>query len=202
MSKRNDCTMKSMCLSGCCDILIAPYSNLFKPRHGTHVKAGVIVYDPDQDKLLLVQSRGRLWGVPKGSIKHGESIENCAIRELYEETGLRLSVNILNEYVTVKNLSHYYYVEMSQRDVYINSDIKNNDATGLTWIRTECMLNMIERNMLQLNYHTKIALHLVFRIPLRKLQKTRKSFLLLQTCGGGTIPPYQYRPDSPSEYVH
>ena len=44
----------------------------------------------DEPHILLVrpfQSRDS-WGIPKGHIESGESIEQCAIREVIEETGI------------------------------------------------------------------------------------------------------------------
>lgn len=56
--------------------------------------AGAIVFDAG--RLLLVQ-RGRepalgLWSVPGGHVEIGESPAEAAVRETYEETGLRVRV--------------------------------------------------------------------------------------------------------------
>lgn len=53
------------------------------------VAAGVIVRDPSTDRVLL-QLRGDdgTWGPPGGRIEPGETLEDAARRELFEETGL------------------------------------------------------------------------------------------------------------------
>jgi len=53
------------------------------------VGARTIVRD-DQGRVLLIRraDNGR-WAVPAGAMELGESIADCAVRELYEETGLR-----------------------------------------------------------------------------------------------------------------
>lgn len=57
--------------------------------------AGAVVRD-DQDRLLLVR-RGRepglgRWSLPGGRVQPGESPEQAAVREVEEETGLRVVV--------------------------------------------------------------------------------------------------------------
>jgi 8-oxo-dGTP pyrophosphatase MutT (NUDIX family) len=43
----------------------------------------------DQGRILLIQrSDNGLWAVPAGGIELDESVRQCAIREVYEETGL------------------------------------------------------------------------------------------------------------------
>ena len=49
---------------------------------------GVVI--DDQNRLLLIQrSDNHRWAIPAGAMELGESIEECAIRETFEETGLR-----------------------------------------------------------------------------------------------------------------
>jgi len=40
-----------------------------------------------QDKYLMIRRRG-LWDIPKGKLEEGEVIEECAVREVMEETGI------------------------------------------------------------------------------------------------------------------
>lgn len=48
--------------------------------------AGGIVSN-DQDDILFIFRRGK-WDLPKGKLDSGESLEECAVREVQEETGL------------------------------------------------------------------------------------------------------------------
>lgn len=52
----------------------------------TILAAGGLVYN-DQGELLMIFRRGK-WDLPKGKLDAGESIEDCAVREVMEETGL------------------------------------------------------------------------------------------------------------------
>jgi 8-oxo-dGTP pyrophosphatase MutT (NUDIX family) len=52
---------------------------------------GVVVREAEDGTEVLVVHRPRYddWTFPKGKIKPGESEEECAVREVEEETGLR-----------------------------------------------------------------------------------------------------------------
>ncbi|MCU7549153.1 NUDIX domain-containing protein [Chitinophagaceae bacterium LB-8] len=53
------------------------------------IKAGGgFVYSKEEDEVLLIFRRGK-WDLPKGKLDPDEKIENCALREVEEETGLR-----------------------------------------------------------------------------------------------------------------
>jgi mutator protein MutT len=41
----------------------------------------------EQGELLMIYRRGK-WDLPKGKLDPGETIEQCAVREVMEETGL------------------------------------------------------------------------------------------------------------------
>ena len=50
--------------------------------------AGVIVINDDNEILLQKRADNGFWGLPAGSMELGESFEECARRELFEEAGL------------------------------------------------------------------------------------------------------------------
>ncbi len=56
---------------------------------------GAVIFrkDSDERKFLLIRNRRSAhWGFPKGHIEAGESEEDTAIREVYEETGLNIKI--------------------------------------------------------------------------------------------------------------
>ena len=54
------------------------------------------IEDPDQRVLFVRQATGlRLWTLPGGKVKRGESLLKAAKREVYEEAGIRIQVGSL-----------------------------------------------------------------------------------------------------------
>lgn len=52
------------------------------------IAAGGIVLCNNSDLMLLIRRNG-VWDLPKGKCKTGETIPECALREVEEETGLK-----------------------------------------------------------------------------------------------------------------
>lgn len=77
--------------------------------------AGGIVFN-QENKILFIHRLGR-WDLPKGKIEPEESLENAALRELEEETGL--AELILEEFV---NTTFHIYKEKKTRKRGKNSE--------------------------------------------------------------------------------
>ena len=58
----------------------------FESLYNIRTAAGGWVYNLDGDLLMI--NRQNHWDIPKGHIEEGESLEQCAIREVEEETGV------------------------------------------------------------------------------------------------------------------
>lgn len=54
----------------------------------TPIDAGGGVVTNENDEVLMIYRRGK-WDLPKGKLDDGESIDECALREVSEETGLK-----------------------------------------------------------------------------------------------------------------
>lgn len=148
------------CRVGCCKVKIKPYHNKkYKYYKNNYRKAGVFIYDPYQDRVLLVQSRGHLFGAPKGTLNLGEHNIHGAIREVKEETGLDISSKNFTNFIRIRNKAVYYYLEMPTCEVCIQNSIEDNDANGITWIKVDCLSDAIENGNIVLNNHTKILFH-------------------------------------------
>jgi 8-oxo-dGTP pyrophosphatase MutT (NUDIX family) len=70
----------------------------------TLILAGGGLVSNDQQEYLLIHRRGK-WDLPKGKLDEGETIEQCAVREVQEETGLQ-AVQIVNPLLITYHTYH------------------------------------------------------------------------------------------------
>ena len=59
-------------------------------KNGVLLKAGGLVVK--DNKILLVSSNSKDFVIPKGHVEKGEKVEECAIREIKEETGYKVKI--------------------------------------------------------------------------------------------------------------
>ena len=52
------------------------------------IGARAVLRDPDGRILLIKRNDNGLWALPAGTMELGQTLRDCAIREVYEETGL------------------------------------------------------------------------------------------------------------------
>jgi len=69
-------------------------------------KGGSIIFDKDDNVLLIQQAKNGIWSFPKGSLKNGETIYDAVLRETLEEAGFNISsydpigIYKINEYAS------------------------------------------------------------------------------------------------------
>ena len=126
-------------------------------------KAGAVIFNPTTDSVLLVQSRGNLWGFPKGSIEENETIEAAAIREVREETGYELNIVDLVKMHRVNNKVHYFESYSDRHPLHVQKT-PGNDVNSLAWIKLSCIKKLIDLQRIQLNSHAKFLLKKIFKL--------------------------------------
>ena len=107
------------------------------------IAAGGLVLNEHGD-LLMIFRRGR-WDLPKGKLDDGEQIEDCAVREVKEETGLR-KLNVkrflgityhkyfdthINEEVTKQ--THWFEMRAKRRQELIPAG--EEDIQEIEWVQ-------------------------------------------------------------------
>ena len=121
--------------TNCCKLTFKKYKyKLCFSKEKPKKKGGIILLDLSQHKILLIQSRGDKWGVPKGSIEATDrNIKDCAIREMFEETGLMIPSYLLEDpYIQIKNRTYFLILHN------LCSAIADSDATGIGWLCLNC----------------------------------------------------------------
>ncbi len=162
------------CINGCCFSTEKHPSSTLVPRDFRHKfktsKAGIFFYDPSSTRVLLVQSHGIKWGFPKGSMNDGETILECAIREVQEETGITIDPTQLSTSMQHKiDRATYYFLEYPSTHPTCIPSVEDNDATGIGWMRTECIEDMHAKGAIDLNSHCKKLLSKILKLNLKKL---------------------------------
>lgn len=107
----------------------------------TEISAGGVVYRSREGKLeiQLIEDRWGRMTLAKGKMELGESIEQTALREIEEETGLvgqlTAPLNIISyvyehaEFGTVQKEVHYYLVEALEGKLAAQVE----EITGVAW---------------------------------------------------------------------
>ena len=158
------------CQKKCCQVEVYPYDIKIIKRNKIKKKrkAGVFVYDPKSDKVLLVQSRGNLWGPPKGTIKYGETERECAIRELEEETSIVLSPDQFTKAYNIHYKAYYFYSEMDLCEVKAKEHVYDNDVNAVGWIKPKCLQEFIESGKIIISNHCKILFKKFLNLNIKK----------------------------------
>ena len=93
-------------------------------------------------KYLLVKGFTGKWSFPKGHREKNESPNDCAKREIYEETGIQIQ-DIHNKKATRISLYYYYNIDLDE-EILINP-IDVNEIKDIKWFLPE-ETEFIEKN--------------------------------------------------------
>jgi 8-oxo-dGTP pyrophosphatase MutT (NUDIX family) len=109
------------------------------------------------DSLLMIKRYG-FWDLPKGHLEKGESLEECAIREVEEETGVKnlnieSKIGISRHLIKKKNgynlkLNHWYLMSTNYDGKL--SPQKDEDITKAKWVEANAIEKHIDKAWLSL----------------------------------------------------
>jgi 8-oxo-dGTP pyrophosphatase MutT (NUDIX family) len=116
---------------------------LFWKQFQVQPAAGGLVVN-GRGEWLLIHRRGH-WDLPKGKLDEGETLEECAVREVTEETGLTdpmLGELICTTYHTFKDYGHHilkesHWYHMSVEGVPELTPQTEEDITDIAWLARE-----------------------------------------------------------------
>lgn len=122
----------------------APKANSIKPA------AAVAIINSNQEILLLKRKDSSNWTMPGGTLNIGESLINCAIREVEEETGYKVLINdIIGTYTNPNTVIEYSDGEVRQEFtiVYKGEIIGgklslDDESIDYKWIKLEDSLRL------------------------------------------------------------
>jgi 8-oxo-dGTP pyrophosphatase MutT (NUDIX family) len=118
------------------------------PPSKREISAGGVVYRRDGDEIEIVLAsrrtrRGELaWGLAKGGIEDGESMEDAAVREVREETGLLAEIEAslgetryfyVWEDVRIRKTVHFFLMRHTGGDI----DDRDDEMEEIRWFPLE-----------------------------------------------------------------
>lgn len=110
---------------------------------GVRPSVSAVILDGPSRLLLQLRSDGGQWGLPGGSVEIGESVTDATIREVHEETGLRVAVRRLVgvyseprlQVVRYPNGSVWHYVNLCFECAVQGGELATCDETlGLRFV--------------------------------------------------------------------
>ena len=111
------------------------------------VSAGGVVYRVREDGavelVLVARPSSNLWALPKGTPEPGESIEETALREVSEETGLQVEIvapvcsieysfKLMSEGVRIEKVVHHFLMRARDGDVSLH----DHEYDVVDWFET------------------------------------------------------------------
>lgn len=134
------------------------YKNFQKKclRTQKFIKCGCIVFNDSLDQIILVLNNYTFdnnlnkWGLPKGFRENNETYADCAMRELFEECGLKLK--IINNMPKIKINNTYYFILKIKKNLNNHRlfPIDKKEIKYAKWIKIK------DLNTLNLNRETEI----------------------------------------------
>lgn len=118
-------------------------------------RAGIILINKEGYILLIKGKSSKKWGFPKGYIEKGETVEECAIREFNEETGLKFEgEQILYDGIFTATNCDYLIIHLQISNLKKVSEIDSNEILDVKWFKQKHIKNL-DKNKGLLIYYEK-----------------------------------------------
>ncbi len=125
-------------------------NNRFESHSKIRVGCRAVVID--NCKLLATYEKaGDIWNLPGGGLKDNETLEDCCVREIEEETGyLVRPINnflIINEfYEEYKYVSHYFVCEVIGKGELKLTEAEQLRGLEPKWIDLKCFTKIVSEH--------------------------------------------------------
>jgi len=142
---------------------------------------GIILnIDDVKDTIFVLVVLGRMskkWGLPKGGLEEEETYEECALREIKEETGLTYSLCDFKERIKIH--STYYFVINKEDRKLERGPIDTREIAAIKWLRLTDIKKLSEKNLVNRELRdlcNKLKSKIRRYLPERKRNKIQINF--------------------------
>ncbi|MBY0479211.1 MAG: NUDIX domain-containing protein [Chitinophagaceae bacterium] len=120
-------------------------------KHFKPVTAAGGLVENEKGEVLLIFRRGK-WDLPKGKLDKGETIEQCALREVEEETGLK-DIKLVNPLMVTYHTYNDYGKQMLKDSHWFVMKVKGKqnitpqteeDITEIKWVKKKDVKNYFD----------------------------------------------------------
>lgn len=128
-------------------------------RH-KNVSCGAVTWRIKEERLeilLIKQVKGNCdWGLPKGRLKEDETFEECARREVFEETGVVINLEKQLVGINFGAKKYVFFVAEPVGNCVINKQHPDNETADAQWVDISTKPS--------LTYHSQLALFRAFDV--------------------------------------
>jgi 8-oxo-dGTP diphosphatase len=147
------------------------------------------VVDGKVNVLVIHRSAHRDVSLPKGKVDPGETLPETAVREIAEETGLRVTLGVplgMTNY-TMPNgrekVVHYWAAEATDQAVLASTFLPNGEVAALEWLP-------VKKAMSALTYERDVEIVERFRMLVD--EGVTRTFAIIALRHAKAVPPYQF----------
>lgn len=109
------------------------YFNNFSEYQMSIPVCGCVLVDKSKKYILLLKAKS--WSFPKGKINQGEQEKDCAIRECYEETGIKCVINSSTPFIKLVNPKPITLYIINDIDINTPIKIQSNEISFYKWVK-------------------------------------------------------------------
>lgn len=127
-------------------------------KHFTIIQAAGGLIENEKKEILMIFRRGK-WDLPKGKLDKGETLEQCAVREVKEETGLKnvqLKKFILTTFHTYNEFgrhilkeSHWYRMKAASSQPL--KPQTEEDIQQIAWVKPAALSEKLKNSFPSIN---------------------------------------------------